>query len=123
MKLQIQAQTLRFRIDEAELARLLAGETILNTTDLGRGGAFSQSLGLHAAPVARLEGPPGAWRVLLPESTVRGYVPRLPCRDALGFDLPTAGAGALSLRFEVDVRDSLQHRGGRRRHGAAQENT
>ncbi|MBK9655767.1 MAG: hypothetical protein IPO66_09975 [Rhodanobacteraceae bacterium] len=34
MKLQIDSQRLRFRVDEAELARLLAGESVVDQTQL-----------------------------------------------------------------------------------------
>lgn len=115
MKLQIQGQTLRFRVDEAELARLLDAETILNTTCLRSGQAFSQSLALHAAATPALQTEAGRWTLLLPRAAVDDYVMRLPCRDALAFELPLSDGGMLSLRFEVDVRDSLQARGPRRR--------
>jgi len=118
MKLQIQGQRLRFRLDEAELARLLAGESIANATDLGLGTGFCQWLGLHPDPAPRLKTAPGEWRLWLPESAVRDYVARLPCREALGFELTLDDSSAvLSLRFEVDVRDSLQVRGAQRRRG------
>ena len=44
MKVQIQSQSLRLRIDESELARLLAGEVLENQTWLGTPGALSQRL-------------------------------------------------------------------------------
>lgn len=119
MKLQIHGQNLRLRIDEAELERLLAGETILNSTVFAPGRVFSQSLALHAAPLAELEPDAGGWALRLPRAAVDDYVPRLPCRDALAFDLPLPGDASLSLRFEVDVRDSLQARGPRRRNAVA----
>ncbi len=120
MKLQIQGQQLRFRLDEAELARLVAGETMVNCTDLGPGTSFCQRLGLHAGPAPTLEALPGEWRLNLPLAAVRDYVARLPCREALAFELARPGGSVLSLRFEVDVRDSLQVRGPRRRHGGDQ---
>jgi len=119
MKLQVHGQSLRLRIDEAELARLLAGETILNTTTLGAGQVFAQSLELRAADVPELETSAGRWTVRLPRTVVDDYVLRLPCRDALAFELPLPGDATLSLRFEVDVRDSLQARGPRRRNPVA----
>lgn len=115
MKLQLQGQVMRLRIDESELERLLAGETILNTTDLGQAGTFTQALSLCAQTVVTLETDRDRWLLQLPQDTVHEYVARLPCRDALAFEL-TLGEGAnLSFRFEVDVRDSLQVRGARRR--------
>lgn len=113
MKLQIQGQKLRFRLDEAELARLLTGETISNATELGLEVDFCQSLSLHASSAPKLETTSSEWRLFLPESTVRDYVVRLPCREALCFELAREGGKVLSLRFEVDVRDSLQVRGKR----------
>ena len=118
MKLQIHGQRLRLRLDEAELARLLAGETIANTTDRGAGGGFGPWLTLHADAVPRLQSAPGGWRLWLPEAAVRDYVTRLPCREALCFALETDAGATLSLHFEVDVRDSLQVRGARRRQPA-----
>lgn len=111
MKLQIQGQRLRFRLNEDELARLLAGETIANSTDVGWGARFSQHLLLHPSPTPRLDAAQGEWRLYLPESAVRDYEARLPCREALSFELARNGDVVLSLRFEVDVRDSLQMRG------------
>lgn len=115
MKLHLQGQRMRLRLDEAELARLLTGEAIVNSTGLGMGLHFSQSLRLHAHAHPALEAAPGEWRVGLPDVAVHDYVQRLPCRDALEFSLPRDGGEVLTLDFEVDVRDSLQVRGSRRR--------
>ena len=46
MKLQIQAQNLRFRIDKAELGRLLSGESVEDVTHLGEGTTCGQSVRL-----------------------------------------------------------------------------
>ena len=118
MKLQLQDQRMRLRVDEAELARLLAGEAIVNATELGSGSRFSQSLRLHAGAQPTLQARSGEWQVGLPGTAVRDYVQRLPCREALGFALAGDGDAVLSLQFEVDVRDSLQLRGARRRSGS-----
>jgi len=120
MKLQLQGQRMRLRLDEAELARLLAGDTIVNATELGAGLHFFQWLGLHAGTAPILQATPGEWRLQLPEAAVRDYVGRLPCRDALGFELDMDGSAVVSLHFEVDVRDSLQVRGPRRRRSGQQ---
>jgi len=115
MKLQLQGQRMRLRLDEAELARLLAGEVIVNATEVGAGSRFSQSLCLHADAQPTLQATPGEWQVGLPEAAVRDYVQRLPCREALEFALAYEGDAVLSLHFEIDVRDSLQLRGAKRR--------
>lgn len=115
MKLQIQGQGVRLRIDEAELARLLAGETILNSTRFAPERIFTQSLALHTGDLPLLGPEADGWALRLPRAAVDDYVLRLPCRDALAFELPLPGDASLSLRFEVDVRDSLQARGPRRR--------
>lgn len=120
MKVQLQGQSLRLRIGEEELARLLAGEDVLNATAPAPGVAFRQRLRLRPdalaieegreEPVAGFEADAGAWCFELPEAAVRDYVARLPCRDALEFGLQGGGT-ALKLAFEVDVRDSVRHRG------------
>lgn len=114
MKLQLQGQRLRLRIDEAELERLLAGAAIVNATDLGAGFHLRQTLSVHADPQPSLQATSGEWRVGLPAASIREYVQRLPCREALAFELACDGGAVVSLRFEVDVRDSLQVRGARR---------
>lgn len=115
MKLQIQGDSLRFRVDEAELAHLLAGEMLHNRTQIAADRHFSQTLGMHAGAKPLLQLLPETWQVLLPQDRLRDYVARLPCRDALVFELPMTDAVVLIVQFEVDVRDSLQVRGPRRR--------
>ncbi|MEN1959321.1 hypothetical protein WCE41_03110 [Luteimonas sp. MJ246] len=129
MKVQLQGQSLRLRIDEEELARLLAGEDVVNRTQAAPGAIASQRLRLlvgadsAAAPgdegraAARFDADGGTWAFSLPEAEVRDYVGRLPCRDALEFELP-GGEAALKLAFEVDVRDSVRRRGPPRRRAA-----
>lgn len=111
MKLQIQNQELRFRIDEAELAVLLDGGEVTNVTVLGDGMAFRQSLHLHVDAKPLFEADADGWRLLLPETAVREHVRQLPSKQGLIFELEREMAAALMVRFDVDVRDSLQHRG------------
>ena len=111
MKLQIQGQSLRFRIDEAELAQLLAGAALVNSTELGAGQSFRQSLRLKGIAAPALAISPESWDLTLPEEVVRAYVTQLPCRAALHLELPLPEGRALSVHFEVDVRDSVRRRG------------
>lgn len=107
MKLQLQGQTLRFRIDEAELAALLEGEEVVNRTSLPGSATFVQSLTLIERGEAALACMPGHWRLHLPRTEVEAYTTRLPCREGLEFQLEQ-----LQLTFEVDVRDSVRKRRG-----------
>ena len=122
MKLQLQGQSIRLRLDEAELALLLAGETVINRTTLGVAAGFSQSLLLGAGGVRgampSLVANDGGWCVELPRDAIEAYAGQLPCRHALSFELDLGGAEPVQLDFEVDVRDSLKARGPRRHNRA-----
>lgn len=114
MKVQLQGQSLRLRIGEDELARLLAGERVENATAAGAGAVLRQRLRMVAGEAPAFSAGDEGWDFGLPEAAVRGYVSRLPCRDALEFTLPAGnddGGGPLVLSFEVDVRDSVRRRG------------
>lgn len=113
MKIQIQTGFLRVRIDEAELARLLQGQTL--TERLVCAGQVMLSLTLGIADALALV--PGAqgWRLDLPDAALRDYVATLPRKEALAFEWTDDADAVLRLAFEVDVRDSLQVRGARRR--------
>ena len=109
MKLQIQGQRLRFRIDELELAQLLAGEPLIEQTVLSTEQICRRELRLHAAPLPELAWTTNAITLKLPQEAVRSYVASLPRRDAHRFTLGE-GEAALHLDFEVDVRDSVRVR-------------
>lgn len=114
MKVQIQSQSVRLRIDENELAELLAGKWVTSRTDLGALGGFSCALQLHAGEQARLDGSVKALRFALPQEDVLALQQRLPCRDGLSYELPLQPR-PLHLQFDVDVRDSVRQRGVQRR--------
>lgn len=109
MKLQLQANALRLRLDERELAELLAGKPLLLA--LQQQGMTLMELRVVLAPSLHFAAAGSAWRLQLPEAKLRAYVQTLPRRDALALPLP----GGLSLDFEVDVRDSIRERGAKRR--------
>jgi hypothetical protein len=110
MKLQIQGQHLRVRIDEDELALLLAGKVVSDSTVFGAafGSRYTVSLGAIAAP--ELQGDASDWRLILPAEAVRSHATRLPSRDGLAFEIPTSAQEPLELLFDVDVRDSVRKR-------------
>jgi len=112
MKVQLQDQTLRLRIDEAELAQLLGGASVGNRTHWPDGSVESQQLALGDAHGWQRTG--DGWKVMLADAEVRSFASRLPSRDGLEIALPVPGAEPLQLLFDVDVRDSVRHRRGKK---------
>jgi hypothetical protein len=114
MKVQIDGQHLRLRIDEAELAALRDGATLENTTRLGDV-AWRQRLRLTDAGEPLLQTSAGNWVVEIPRPMLEAYAARLPCREGLALPLRSGGGPAIELVLEVDVRDSVRRRGAIRR--------
>lgn len=112
MKVQLQDQTLRLRIDEAELAQLLDGASVGNRTQWPDGKLEDQRLVLGDAHGWRRE--MDGWQVVLNGTEVRAFAARLPSRDGLQITLPVPGGAALQLLFDVDVRDSVRQRRGKK---------
>ncbi|WP_201315730.1 hypothetical protein [Dyella sp. EPa41] len=111
MKLQIEGQSLRVRIGEAELAQLLAGGTVESRTRFAQAFAMACALRLGDDDDARLSGRADAWLVELPGAAVREHAARLPTREGLTFNLATGHHDdTLQLLFDVDVRDSVRRR-------------
>lgn len=111
MKLQIEGQKLRVRIDEAELAHLLDGHALQSVT--GFAGVFSIEvrIELDVGEIASLTGEASAWRIAIPAVALRRHAAQLPSRDGLHFTLSgQAQSAALELLFDVDVRDSARRR-------------
>ena len=107
MKLQLDGQHLRLRIDEDELSRLLAGDVVVARTRFAGRFAVDATLRIDDRVAPTLEGGIDDWRFVLPAGEVRALAARLPTRDGLGWML-SPGADALEVRFDVDVRDSAR---------------
>ncbi|MBB4132082.1 MULTISPECIES: hypothetical protein [unclassified Xanthomonas] len=116
MKIQLEGQHVRFRIDEAELAELLAGRRVENLSRLpsGQGARLvrhSVSLtGGHAACNCAND----HWQLSVPRDALEAHARQLPSRDGLSFSFD-AGAGhaeptVLHVSFDIDVRDSARKR-------------
>ncbi|MBB3226033.1 hypothetical protein FHW69_000623 [Luteibacter sp. Sphag1AF] len=110
MKVQLQGHTVRLRIDEDELSELLSGVSIIGTTAFGSLFLMRYALSLHAHPHCRIGGQAADWRIDLPEAEVREFSTRLPSKEGLIFDMPTAGVDAMRVLFDVDVKDSVRRR-------------
>lgn len=114
MKVQLQHQSVRIRLDEDELARLLAGDTLGNLTRFGTAPPWALLVALGEQDAAALVYEGHTPRIVLPAGLIRAYNERLPCRDGLSFALEH-GHELLKLQFDVDVRDSVRQRGAVRR--------
>ena len=108
MRVQQQGQSLRLRIDEAELAKLLTGGTVENATRWPDGRNERQQLALAARHGWR-RGDDG-WHIELADAAVRELAARLPSRDGLSFELKAPDGDTLEVLFDVDVRDSVRQR-------------
>lgn len=108
MRVQLQGQTLRLRIDEAELAILLAGGMVENAAHWPDGRNERQQLAL--GPQHGWRRSSEGWHVDLADAAVRELAARLPSRDGLSFELAVPEGRALAVLFDVDVRDSVRQR-------------
>jgi len=113
MKLQLQGQHLRLRIDESELAALRAGGTLENATTFGAH-TWRQTLRQTDALAAVLDAGAGSCAIEIPKSLIDAYAARLPCREGLSLSMQPAVGRVLDFVLEVDVRDSIRTRGPRR---------
>lgn len=114
MKVQIQQQAVRIRVDESELNRLVAGGCVENRTQLSGHVVWQQCVALHELAQPCLAASGQRLDIALPRQEVLALQARLPSRDGLQFLIPDAGA-SLTLQFDVDVRDSVRQRGAARR--------
>lgn len=106
MKINIASQQWRLRVDEAELATLLDGNSLQVVSELP-GGRLVFELGLADVDQLAISGIPDGWWIILPAADVRAFRERLPSKDGIEFALV---ATDFSVEFQVDVRDSLKQR-------------
>ncbi|HEY4144492.1 hypothetical protein [Pinirhizobacter sp.] len=103
MRIQLQEQSLRLRVDEDEFKALLDGTVLDAPTELGR--AFRLNFRLVVGEAAAIEGTAAACTICLPRKNIAELASRLPSRDGLSFDID-----GLAVLFDVDVRDSVRRR-------------
>jgi len=102
MRVQREGQSLRVRILDVELGRLLEGGRLANETCWPDGRDERQWLLLGDRLEWRRD--ESGWGVLLPETEVRALAARLPSREGLSWALPVPGGRPLRILFDVDVR-------------------
>jgi hypothetical protein len=103
MRIQLQEQSLRLRVDEDEFKALLEGTIVDAVTVIGR--VFRLAFRLAPGDVAAIDGTPSACTITLPRQEIAALAARLPSRDGLSFDID-----GLAVLFDVDVRDSVRRR-------------
>lgn len=104
MKLQLEGQSARIRLGEAELDQLLAGEALADRVKTPLGAwQWSLVLGGHAGLTRPA---PGEWQLALPDAAFRAFSAERPRRDGFTLDVSVPDAAPLQVSVEVDVRES-----------------
>jgi len=112
MRVQLENDTIRVRVDEDELAVLLQGGALSGSTAFGQVFTMRYVVAPIAASVCGLSGDPSAWRVSVPHADLQALKLSLPSKDGLFFEMPGHDSVVTTLRFDVDVKDSLRRRRG-----------
>lgn len=120
MKVRMQPGHLRLRVSESELERLSRGDALQLDLAHGHATLFALDVRLHATPPGgdggfglEFDRDASRWRLSLCAAAVADHAATLPRRDGVVFAPASwrADAGpALSVLFEVDVRDSARVR-------------
>ncbi|QWT18919.1 hypothetical protein KPL74_14330 [Bacillus sp. NP157] len=110
MRVQLENDTVRVRIDEDELAELLDNVALLGSTAFGRAFIMRYAIDATDAAGGSLEGNAHEWRLAVPRADLVALKARLPSKDGLVFDIPGHDAVATTVLFDVDVKDSLRRR-------------
>ena len=119
MKCRLAAQSLRLRIDEDELERLLREGAIEDTTAFAPGVHWRRRLRLDAIDAPTLHHDAAALTVTLPRGAFEAFAAERPRRDGIDFVWPVPGEAPLRIGVEIDVRDSHRRaRGDRREPGS-----
>ncbi|MET0934973.1 MAG: hypothetical protein ABWX83_03235 [Luteibacter sp.] len=112
MRVQLENDTIRVRIDEDELAELLQDVALIGSTAFGTVFTMRYAVDATDAPTCALAGHAHEWRLEVPRAALEELRSRLPSKDGLVFDIPGNDTVATTVRFEVDVKDSLRRRRG-----------
>jgi hypothetical protein len=110
MRVQLEKDTIRVRIDEDELDELLQDVALLGSTAFGAVFTMRYAIDATDGAVCALSGDAHEWRMEVPRAALEELRARLPSKDGLTFDIPGHGSVATTVRFDVDVKDSLRRR-------------
>lgn len=110
MRVQLENDTIRVRIDEDELAELLDNVALLGSTAFGTVFTMRYAIDATVTDAWELSGDAHEWRLEVPRTALVDLHARLPSKDGLAFQIPGHGTVATMVRFDVDVKDSLRRR-------------
>jgi len=110
MRVQFENDTIRVRVDEDELAELLDNVALLGSTAFGT--VFTMRYAIDATRNEQwdLSGHADEWRLEIPRAELAALQSRLPSKDGLLFEIPGHDTVATTVRFDVDVKDSVRRR-------------
>lgn len=102
MKVHLKAQAVQLWLAPAELATLLAGETIENVTGFGASGGWTMALSLHGGDAPVLLDGATFCRIVLPRQPVEALAP-LPATEGLAFRIYLDDGNVIALQLGVDA--------------------
>ena len=110
MRVQLENDTIRVRIDEDELGELLDNVALLGSTAFGTVFTMRYAIDATGRDTWELSGNAHEWRLEVPRGALADLRSRLPSKDGLEFQIPGHDTVATTVRFDVDVKDSLRRR-------------
>ncbi|MGE6333280.1 hypothetical protein [Stenotrophomonas sp. NPDC077659] len=101
MRVLLQEQCMQVGLQKAELAQLLAGESVENLTRFGGSGGWAVAVSLHDGDQAVLLDGGTHCRLVLPRSALQGLAAGMAERDCLHFPLYLDDGTTLQLRIMI----------------------
>lgn len=103
MNLRISENQLRFRITQEELARLMGGEQLASSIDLGNQQFSYRVFTEESAVPLVFSGHGGGWHLKVGNSALAAFAGGVPSREGIEH-VVRLGASPITLVLEVDVR-------------------
>ncbi len=109
MKIQIEPAQLRFRLDRAEFAALLAAQPLQARWPLAPEQTLRVTVQATTAAEPVWQATALNWQLQLPAAELAALAARLPCRDGLSWRIDCGGT-PLCLSLDVDIHDGRGRR-------------
>lgn len=109
MKIQIEPAQLRFRLDRAEFAALLAAQPLQVRWPLAAEQILTVRVQAASMALPDWQATALNWRLQLPAAELAALAARLPCRDGLSWHIGS-GDATLRLCLDVDIHDGRGRR-------------